>query len=230
MLAREVGIGRIIVPMAASVFCALGMLESDLKHDYVRTMKGVLSQLDWETTRSLVDQLETEGKRTLEDEGVPPERIRMERFMDMRYVGQHHEVTVGVPGGWLGPEAAPAIAEAFHQVHERLYTYSEPGNEIEVVNLRVTAIGEVPKTPLASAPETGPDASASFKGRRDAYFVEAGGLVPTALYDGHRLRPGNTVEGPAIIEMVTTSVVLFPKDVARLDRYGNVLVEVAQNG
>lgn len=229
-LAQEVGIPTVVVPQVASVFCALGMLESDLKHDYVRTFYARLGSVDVEALNRTFAEMDEEGKSTLEREGIPADRVRIERSMDMRYVGQHHEVTVPVPGGTISAGDIPALAEAFHRVHERLYTYSEPESEVEIINLRVAAVGAVPKTRLERQPEAGPDASAARKGVRQAFIEEAGGMVEVPVYDGHRLRSGNVLDGPAIVEMVTTTVVLFPGNRAWVDPYGNLVVEVDTRG
>jgi N-methylhydantoinase A len=203
------------------------MLESDLKHDYVRTFYGQLGSIDLESLNRAFTEMEEEGRRTLEREGIPAEMVRIERSMDMRYVGQHHEVTVAVPGGELSSADIPGIAGAFHQVHERLYTYAEPESDVEVINLRVAAVGLVPKTPLQEEEDAGPDARPALKGTRAAFVEDAGGMVEVPVYDGHRLRCGNVLEGPAIVELVTTTVVLFPGNRGRVDAFGNLIVEVS---
>ena len=228
-IARIVGIPRVIVPKTASVFCALGMLESDLKHDYVRTMWGPLDALDLTELNRILNEMETEARDTLEAEGIPPERIIIERGMDLRYLGQHHEVPTVVPDGDLTAEILPEIAGRFHAAHERLFLYSEPESSLESINVRVTAIGTIPKTPLAPWPAGGSDAGAAIKETRQAYFAEAGGWVDTPIYDGSKLRAGNRIAGPAIIEEVTTTIVICPHDQAEIDQLGNVVIDVGSS-
>jgi N-methylhydantoinase A len=225
-IAEIVGIPRVIVPKTASVFCAMGMLESDLKHDYVRTMWALLDSLDLAQLNHMLNQMEAEARRTLTDEGIPPGRIRIERGMDLRYVGQHHEVPVSIPEGEITRHTLPEIAARFHAAHQRLFLYSEPDSPVESINVRVTGIGTIPKTPLASWPAGGSDSSPALKGTRQAYFPEGGGWVETRIYDGSRLRAGNRIAGPAIVEEITTTVVICPHDVAEIDRLGNVVIEV----
>lgn len=227
-IAEIVGIPTVIVPKTASVFCAMGMLESDIKHDYVRTMWAPLESLDLNELNHVFNQMETEARRTLKSEGIPEERIEIERGMDLRYMGQHHEVTVLIPEGEITCHTLPQIAERFHAAHQRLFLYSEPDSPLESINVRVTGIGKIPKTPLQSWPEGGPDASPALKGKRSAYFSEAGGWVETPIYDGSRLRAGNRIVGPAIIEEVTTTIVVCPRDQAEIDRLGNVVIRVGQ--
>jgi len=225
-IAAIVGIPRVIVPKTASVFCALGMLESDLKHDYVRTMWAPLDALDLDELNRVFDEMEADARSTLETEGIPADRITVERGMDLRYLGQHHEVPVVVPAGQITPEVLPEIARRFHEAHERLYLYSEPESPLESINVRLTATGAIPKTPLVSWPAGGADASGAIKERRPAYFGEAGGWVDTPIYDGSKLQAGNCIEGPAIIEEVTTTIIVCPNDLAEVDRLGNVVIEV----
>ena len=226
-IAEIVGIPRVIVPKTASVFCALGMLESDLKHDYLRTMWAPFDALDLEELNRVLDEMEAEARRTLDAEGIPPERVKVERGMDPRYLGQHHEVPVTMPEGAVTQESLSEVARRFHEAHERLFLYSEPDSPLESINVRVTATGSIPKTPLASWPEGGADASQAIKERRPVYFGE---WVDTPIYDGDKLRAGNRFEGPAIIEEVTTTIVVFPNDMAQVDRLGNVVIDVNAKG
>jgi len=225
-IAEIVGIPRVIVPKTASVFCAMGMPESDLKHDYVRTMWAPFDSLDLGQLNHVFNQMEAEARRTLADEGIPPGRVQVERGMDLRYIGQHHEVPVTIPEGEITCHTLPEIAARFHAAHQRLFLYSEPESPLESINVRVTGIGAISKTPLTSWPVGGPDSSPALKGTRQAYFGEAGGWVDTRIYDGNKLRAGNRIAGPAIVEEVTTTVVICPNDVAEIDRLGNVVIEV----
>jgi N-methylhydantoinase A len=229
-IAALVGIPRVIVPKTASVFCALGMLESDLKHDYVRTLWAPLDAVDLVRLNVMFGEMEDQARRTLEAEGIGPDRMAIERGMDLRYLGQHHEVPVPVPLGEITADKLPEIAAGFHAAHERLFLCSEPGSPLESINVRLSAIGVIPKTPLASWPSGGADAGPALKGRRLAYFSEAGGWVDTPVYDGSRLRAGNRLAGPAIIEEATTTIVICPRDRAEVDWLGNVVIEVNAQG
>jgi N-methylhydantoinase A len=224
-LAQAVDLPRVIVPKAASVFCALGMLESDLKHDYVYTFWDFLSRLDLDRLNLEFERLEADGRAALQAEGTAPEAIRLERSMDMRYVGQHHEVTVPVPAHRLTPADVPEIARRFHQVHQRLFMYHEPQADIETVNIRLMAIGEVAKPELSRLSADGTDVAAALKGTRPVYFEECSGFTDTPVYDGARLRPGMRFGGPAIVEEVTTTTVLIPGWVCSVDVFGNLILE-----
>jgi N-methylhydantoinase A len=226
-IAESVGIPKVVVPKTASVFCALGMLESDLKHDYVRTMWAPFEALDLEELGRILDEMEREARRTLEAEGIPSERVVLERGMDVRYLGQHHEVPVVVPQGPITEDTLAEVTRRFHDAHERLYFYAEPESPLESINVRLTATGAIPKTPLASWPAGDSDASAAIKDRRPVYFGE---WRDTAIYDGSRLMAGNHFQGPAVVEEVTTTVVVFPDDLAEVDRLGNLIIHVNAKG
>jgi N-methylhydantoinase A len=226
-IAESVGIPRVIVPKTASVFCALGMLESDLKHDYVRTMWAPFDALDLGELNRVFNDMEAKARQTLSSEGFAPDRVVVERGLDPRYLGQHHEVTVTVPEGPINQETLAEIARRFHQAHERLYLYSEPESPLESINVRLTATGLIPKTPLATWPMGGAAAGHAIKATRPVYF---GTWLDTPIYDGDKLLAGNRIEGPAIIEEVTTTVAIFPADRAEVDRLGNVVIHVNAKG
>ncbi|MFQ5610550.1 MAG: hydantoinase/oxoprolinase family protein [Anaerolineae bacterium] len=226
-LAQAVGVPRVIVPQAASVFCALGMIESDLKHDYVYTFWDFISKLDLERLNAEFDRLKSEGRAALLAEGIAPENIHFECDMDMRYEGQHHEVTVRVPSHRLTPDDIPEIARRFHEAHQRLFMYHELEADIETINIRLTAVGEKPKPEIARLPRNGPDPSVALKGTRPVYFEECGGFADTSVYDGAKLRsqPGTQLSGPAIVEEVTTTIVVIPGWSGAVDEFGNLNLE-----
>jgi N-methylhydantoinase A len=204
-IARELEIPQILVPRESSVFCAAGMLISDLKHDYVRTYAREPDEAEMD---GIYSEMEAEARTTLESEGVT--RVQLERSADLRYVGQFNEVEV------------PRM-EDFHARHDALYGYSMPGAPVELINLRLSARGETDKPRFEGSPPGGEDASAALKGHRDAYFD--GGFRSVPVYDGLQLVNGNAVAGPAIVEQPTTTIVLPPDFSLRCDAYDNYLVE-----
>ncbi|MEM3449007.1 MAG: hydantoinase/oxoprolinase family protein [Nitrososphaerota archaeon] len=225
-LAKEVGIPKVIVPRTASVFCALGMLESDLKHDYVMTFWKALKEVDPIELDAAFAQMERKGMETLKEEGIKEDEIVLERYMDMRYIGQHHEVTVRIPSKSFDAQSYEEILQAFHSTHERLFTYSEPENPVEIINLRLTAMGRIPKTLLAHEEPAEYPVEKAVKGERNVYFPEFRGRILTKIYDSALLRPGHSIMGPAIVEAVTTTVVVCPSDKVFVDEFGNLILEV----
>jgi N-methylhydantoinase A len=223
-LAADLGSPRVIVPRLSSGFDALGMLLSDLRHDYVRTYARRTPRAVVTEINDLYKEMENEGARTLEKEGASAPIFS--RSMDMRYIRQTHEVEVNVPTGDLTKEDLMSIVELFHQKHDALYAYCERDNETEMVNLRVTAVVKTPKFTLKKQPYGGGDPSKALKAQRKVFFAEYDGLAETPVYDPDKLMCGNVIEGPAIIEEVTTTVVIYPRFRAEVDAYGNYSIKV----
>jgi N-methylhydantoinase A len=226
-IAEEVGSTVVIVPRAASVFCALGMLESDIRLDSLKTWHALIPGIDLAQFNAVIAETEKKAMAELLQEGVESSRASLVRFLDMRCVGQHHEVTVEIPSGCTIEENhLPVIADAFHAAHEKLYTYSTPENPLEVMNLRITAVGAVDKTGLFEKPVGAADASSAIKGKRKAHFEERGGIAEVPVYNRDSLRPGHRIAGPAIIEERITTIVVHPNWDAHVDGFENVVMEV----
>jgi N-methylhydantoinase A len=219
------------------------MLESDIRLDNVRTFNAFIPGVDLKVFNDTIREVEAQSLGELLQEGVERERARLLRFLDVRYLGQHHEVTVECPADVVIEEKhLDTIARSFHKAHERLYTYSTPENPLEIMNLRITAVGAVDKAGFESgdtAPgsragggtgaETGTQgAKDSLKGSRSVYFAEAGGFQDTPVHDRSRLRSGMVIPGPAVIEERITTVIVHPGWTAAVDGYGNVVMEVIQ--
>ncbi|MBN2322124.1 MAG: hydantoinase/oxoprolinase family protein [Spirochaetes bacterium] len=225
-IAEEVGSRTVIVPEAASVFCALGMLESDIRLDSVKTFNGFIPGLDLAEFNEVIAQVEKKALAELLQEGVERERATLVRHLDIRYVGQHHEVTVEIPSeGAIESRHLDEIADAFHNAHERLYTYSTPENPLEVMNLRITAIGSVEKTGLKNASKKKASVEEALKGKRPVYFEETGGFIDTPVYDRNLLSEGARIEGPAVVEERITTVIVHPEWNLTVDTYGNIIMK-----
>ena len=228
-IAEELGAKSVIVPKAASVFCALGMLESDIKLDNVKTYNATIPGIDLEDFNKVIVEVEKKALSELLQEGVEAERATLLRHLDMRYVGQHHEVTVDIPAGCVIEEShLEEIANAFHKAHEKLYTYSTPENPLEVMGLRVTAVGAVDKAVMAQEEQGVSELKDAFKNKRQAWFEDGdgtGGFMDVDVYDRNKLVTGHRIEGPAIIEERITTVIVHPGWVLTVDEYGNIILE-----
>lgn len=209
MIARELGIRRVLVPREASIFCASGMLQSDLKHDFVRSHAIVLA--DGAAAGPLValaDAMLEEAASALAAEGIADDRRRFVFALDMRYLGQYHEVSVEVTLAAVRAGDWASVRNAFHERHDRLYGYAlrDEGTPVEVVNVRLSTIGGTDKPPQQHQARDDADASHALKGRREVWQPDERAFSATPVYDGDRLRHGNRLEGPAIVESVTTTV------------------------
>ncbi|MDR1801871.1 MAG: hydantoinase/oxoprolinase family protein [Lachnospiraceae bacterium] len=226
-IAEEVGARVVVVPMAASVFCALGMLESDIRLDNVRSFGGVIPGLDLTAFNDVIADTEKTAMAELLDEGVLQEDVSLERYLDIRYVGQHHEVTVPMPCNCqITEEHLEEIAQTFHKAHERLYSYCTPETPIEIINLRVTGVGHVKKTTLEKQGSGEGSVADAIKNERELYFEEYEDWRKVPVYDRGKLYPSHVIEGPAVIEERITTIIVHPNWNARIDEFGNVVMEV----
>ena len=234
-IAEEVGSGTVLVPRAASVFCALGMLESDIRLDNVRSYNAFIGPngpgIDLGDFNETIRQVEGQALEELLQEGVERGRATLLRFLDVRYVGQHHEVTIEIPHDCTIEDAhLGEIAASFHAAHERLYTYSTPENPLEIMNLRITAVGAVDKAVLEAQGDErqGEDIRGALKGNRRVYFEQFREFRETPVYDREALRPGMRAEGPAVVEERITTVIVHPGWTMRVDRYGTIVMEMME--
>jgi len=225
-ICNELEIPLQIVPREASVLCAMGMLLSDLQHDFVRTFVSTLDALDWSRLGALINEMKAEGERQLNLERIPAQRRSYRVKLDCRYIKQFHEVSVELSADALRQRDAGAVAQGLHHEHNRLYGYSleQENAAIEIINVRVQAIGGIDKPRHGDEQWSDADASKALKGRREAYIPEDNSFRKVPVYDGHALRHGQRIEGPAIVEQVTTSVVLSGSFDAVVDRFGSFVL------
>lgn len=221
-LARELGVKKVIVPSASSVFASWGMLMSDLRHDYAQTYLANTQNLDFSEINSMYQTLINEATETLQHENVDENNIVVYKTIDMRYQGQDHPVEVSVPFDTLTEDNLNKVIEAFHQKHEQLYTYTLLGNGIEIVNVKISVLGKIEKPVIKKAEAAHGD---PVKEERDVYF-EATGWEHVKVYDRDKLPINETIEGPAVIEEKSTTIPLNPDDRLVKDEYGNLLIHI----
>jgi N-methylhydantoinase A len=225
MIAAELDIPLVIVPRLSSVLCALGMLLADLRHDYVRSYGRLWVQLDRAEARGLIDAMVARGLAALEEEGVPPDRRDALAAADLRYLGQHHEVTVPFAPADLDDAAGVERIElAFHRRHEELYGFSSPGRQLEVISLHATVLGRRPSLSVELAGRDADGAPAPRKGSRRAYLPSVRALEEIDVYDGDRMLAGHRIAGPAIVEETTTTVFVPEAFDLELDRSGSFVL------
>jgi N-methylhydantoinase A len=224
-LARSLAIRRLIVPFAAGVASALGLLVADARFDLSRTLVVPLDAAPWERVDGLFGEMEAEGARQLGETGLDGE-WRRRRSVEVRYAGQGHELEVALPDGPPGAEALPAIQRAHAAVYAAHYGYAEPlGTPLEAATWKLELLCVAPK-PAFARPPAGGGAAAARKGARQAWIPEAGGLVECPVYDRYRLGAGAVVHGPALVEERETTVLLLPGDTGTVDQHGNLLIDL----
>jgi N-methylhydantoinase A len=226
MIALELEIPVMIIPKESSIFCAAGMLMSDLQHNFVRTYVTPLEKLDLKKFQNLFEGMENEGTLLLKSEHIPKNRIEYIYSLDMRYVKQYHEVNVMVSREEILRGNFKSITNKFHSDHNRLYGYSleEVGTSIEVINLRLKCIGKTDKVKFLRMKYAGPDSSKAFKKKRKVYLPTKKKFQMIPVFDGNILRFGNKIDGPAIIEQVNTTTFVSPEFSVVCDAYGSFTV------
>jgi N-methylhydantoinase A len=227
-LASELGIRKVVVPRAADVFSAWGMLMSDLRRDYFVTRLLGLNGDHAERLDALLDEVTGAALEQFAREDLPADQVRFLRYGNLRYENQEHGVEVLLPDGEIDPAAVDEIAESFHRAYEREYTYRLDA-PIEFVGTHVVAIAEIGKLAPMPLPATGRELTDAVKGRRSVDYATEG-VHEADVYDGALLEPGMTLDGPAIIETKGSTVVVHPANEAAVDDYGNLIISITLNG
>ena len=223
-LAAETDIPTIMIPMSPGITSAMGLLVTDLKHDYSTTLIQRIDRLDARVVSNVFARMESSGRATLTKESITVSNMEFVRQVDMRYVGQSFELTIPLSTNTdMSAELFAQVLTLFHEAHERAYGFNAPGEPVELVNLRLTAVGKIGKPQLHELPIDGAHGTAE-KGRRQVYFAESDGFVDCPIYDRYRLRAGELLSGPTIVEEFDSTTVIHPGYVARVDRFGNMLI------
>jgi N-methylhydantoinase A len=223
-LARLLGAPTVLIPLYPGILCALGLLATDLQYDYARTRLQRAPDYDLAGMAATWQALEAEAMADLDREGVLPARRRLLRYADLRYAKQGFELTVEAPAGAVDAAAAAAMVEAFHRLHERLYTFADRAMPVEIVNLRLRAVGAMDKVALPRIADAG-GAPAEPAATRRVYFRDRG-FVAAPVFRRADLKAGQRIAGPAIVDQLDTTTVVFPGQRAEVDDFGNLVVRL----
>lgn len=229
-IARSLGISKILVPNAPGILCAQGLIASDMKDDFVRSVRVALDDAGMATIKRHVAELVTEADKWFVAESVPVADRRLGLAFDMRYIGQNFELPVQVSSGLAGnaleiPEIAE-IRNRFLKIHTQFYGFCSETDPVEVVNLRLTASAKV--TDLSPArEEVRSSVTPTPETRRPVWFSPAG-PTDTPIYDRAKLSAGQKVVGPAIIDQFDSTTVLHPGDELTVDSALNMLIQVSE--
>jgi N-methylhydantoinase A len=224
-IARDLHIPRVVIPNLPAHFSALGMLMTDVRHDYVRTYYRNLLDSDYGELASIYGELIAAGRATLEAEGVEEGARSYQRSMDLRYVGQEFWLQIPVSEEEIRRGDSEAIRRRFDEVHDRRFGHAAQEEPLELVNLRLTARGARPKITF---PKVTGEAAQARVGTRPIYLDDPTQQVGCAVYRRERLAPGVRVSGPCVIEEYASTTVLFEGDTATTVESGEIVVEVAR--
>lgn len=223
-LAKELGVKKVIVPVASSVFSAWGMLMTDLRHDYIQTYIRRINELNPIELNKEWNSIEVQALKQYQEEGVSEEKVLFTRFADIRYLGQEHTVKVPVPNGEWSDETLKEVVKRFGDLHEQHYTFKLEGTPAEIVNLHLTAFGKVLKPKMKKINSINSNIQEAYKETRPVYFEEEG-WVETKVYSRSLFGKGMEVSGPAIVEEQSASTVIYPGQSLTVDEYGNLIIE-----
>lgn len=223
-IALDLGLPRLLVPAAPGANSALGLLMSDVKHDYLRSRLSDIEDVSAEDVTALFDELRAAAASQLRDEGFVSEQTRFRYLLDMRYAGQGYENPVPLDGMPVSHGDLTRYRERFDDIHRMCHGHAAPGQPVEVVNYRIEATGLVSHVDLARLEAAEGSAEDAQVGTRRAFFASRS---PTSapVYDRDKLRAGHRFAGPALVDQYDATTVVRPGQAATVDSFGNLFVE-----
>lgn len=223
-LAQELGVKKVVVPVASSVFSAWGMLMTDLRHDYIQTYIKRLKEADLQEMNNQWDNLEAQAVKQYTEENINEEEIVFNRLVDMRYSGQEHTVKVPLANGLITNQSIDDLINLFHTLHEKSFTFQLPESETEIVNFHLTAFGSVEKPKLQKLEISNKELESALKETRNVFYEDEG-WIDTRVYYRELLAPDMKVQGPAIVEEPSATTVIYSGQTLTVDTYGNLIIE-----
>ena len=229
-VAAKLGLGRVICPPSAGVASALGLLVAPARVDRVATIGLRLDRDDLGALETAFRRLEDEARAVLADTGLPLETAVVRRLADGRFLGQGFDLVVTLPAGPYDgtEETRRRLAAAFEEAYREKFSLTPPDVPVEFINVRVAVRAPVAGADVVVKGPVGGGAASATKGARPAYFPEAGGFVDTAVYDRYRLRAGDEVSGPAVVEEEGSTLVIGPGGRATVAPSGNIVVTLPE--
>jgi len=221
-VARALDMNEVIVPLSPGILCAQGLVVSDLKEDFVVSARIVADHAGMQTVAKHVETLMRDATRWFAEEAIDAAQRELKLGFDMRYVGQNYELNVTLDGV---PETFDCddLKQRFFSAHEMNYGYFNPDDPVEIVNFRLIARGQLPR-PVQAKTERSQEAPVPV-GQRTVYF-EAEKEVEAVLFDRSVLKPGQVVVGPAVIDQLDSTTLVYPGDIAQVDDAFNIIIEL----
>jgi N-methylhydantoinase A len=219
-MARDLGMAGVIVPLYPGVFSAIGLLMSDVKHDYIRSRMTPIGELKSSDVEAVFAQLEGQAREDLQRDGFADNDIRIERALDMRYAGQGYEITMSCTADQT--QALAHLRKQFDLEHKRQFGHSAPEEPVEVVSYRVRGVGLVPAVSMPKYAPQGLKLSDALRETRQVRFD--GEMISCPVYQREKLDVGLTLRGPAILDQFDCTTVICAGHVARIDEWKNLIV------
>ena len=226
-LAKELKIPKVLVPPIPGILSAMGMLISDIRHDFVLTRIIPISKASPDVLEPVFQDLEQKALDMLRREGVERKEATLLKYVDVRYVGQSFEIRVRFDGEVRTSDPIQELVRNFHVEHEKRYGHKDLNAPVELVNFRVEGIGKREPIFLGEIPSGKSDPpQESLKSIRKVYFEENQAFLDTRIFERERLLAGNVIEGPAIVEESNATTLIYPGMGGKVDPYGAILITI----
>ena len=219
---RALGCSQVYIPRHSGVFCALGMLYTDVRHDVTRVFLSTVDDADPEHIEAGFKRLEDEARAMLADEGFADHSVQLTRELDLSYRGQQWVVRIGLDAD--GGRDAADVRARFEEEYERLYGHTQPDGIIEISNQRIVGIGKLPELSIGSSRQASGDPEPLET--RSVFLNPEAGWQEIPVYAGSDLLPGHVLKGPLLIEERTTTVLVDANDRVEIDKANNILVHL----
>jgi N-methylhydantoinase A len=221
-IAKELGMAGVVVPLYPGVYSAMGLLMSDVKHDYIRSKLSPLAKVSEAEVARVFAELDAHALRDLRSENFRDDQVGIERALDMRYAGQGYEITVPCEEGLN----LAALRRQFDDSHKQMFGHTAPEEPVEIVSYRLRGIGRVPPVKLPSYRPQGLALKDALRETRKAHF--GGVTLDCPVYQRDRLDVGHRFDGPAIIDQLDATTVVPPGHSARVDEFKNILISLGR--
>ncbi len=226
-LIEELEIPKLLIPMSPGITSAMGLLVTDLKHDFSNTLIEKVDNLDLNKVSSIFSEMEEKGRYKLLKEGRDLACINFQRNVDMRYVGQSYELSVPLSKENT-KDALKGMLKLFHKEHQKAYGFGAPDEPVEFVTLRLTAIGTIKKPKMLKISSYKDNVSKALRKIRKVYFAEENDFIDCPSYNRYKLGAGMLIKGPAVVEEIDSTTVIHPNYGGKVDDFGNILISASK--
>jgi N-methylhydantoinase A len=221
-IARDLGMAGVIVPLYPGVYSAIGLVMSDVKHDYIQSRMTALSEIAPKDMASMFDHLASQALEDLRADGFSAETIKIQRSLDMRYAGQGYEITIPCEPEMMTTEGLKALRKSFDEVHKGMFGHMAPDEPVEIVSYRVRGVGMVPAVEMPRFKRAGTTLKDALREMRKVRFD--GKTVDCPIYQREKLDVGLTFSGPAVLDQFDCTTVICPGQTVRVDEWKNLIV------
>ena len=224
LLARDLNIPRVAVPLYPGLNSAMGLLQTSVRHVYLQSSVASLSDISADRMNAIFDNLEARAAEDIAEEGFTPDRVDLRRQIDMRYQHQGYQLPVDCPAQPLAEADKPALKSRFDDAHQRIYGASAPDEDAEVVTFRVIAEIAVPLLELSRV-EPGTGAQNAQIGTRPLFDFDSGTFMDADVYDRAKLQAGDAFDGPAVVQQFDSTTVVLAGMSCEVDAWGNLIID-----